>query len=70
MRQMLYCAGSFDSHQQKNNLVFHGIEPDQMEKNMAGVRADQHGLKELKQSPALPDPPRSRISAGTSWRRG
>lgn len=26
---------SFDSHQQKNNLVFHGIEPDKMEKDMA-----------------------------------
>ena len=29
--------GSFDSHQQKNNLVFHGIEPDKMEKDMAMV---------------------------------
>ena len=30
-------SGSFDSHQQKNNLVFHGIEPDKMEKDMAMV---------------------------------
>ena len=33
----IYFSGSFDSHQQKNNLVFHGIEPDKMEKDMAMV---------------------------------
>ena len=36
--------GSFDSHQQKNNLVFHGIEPDKMERDMAMVGQKQrHG---------------------------
>ena len=35
---MIYIfLGSFDSHQQKNNLVFHGIEPDKMGKDMAMV---------------------------------